>query len=155
MVLLFSNYNHFWIEHLWGHHKRVATEEDPAASSALNEPLWTFIWKCFYNSFISACNIEGEFQRRKGRCFWNPRNRNVVPFLVSFAIDFAFYHFFGMPAVCFQLVQSFVTAFLTDNANYIEHYGLRRKRLSNKKDKWGLFSNYERQGWMHAWIRHW
>merc|ERR1719261_1537039 len=59
-VLLFSNYNHFWIEHLWGHHKRVATDEDPA-SSALNEPFWTFIWVCLYRSFVSACHLEAKF----------------------------------------------------------------------------------------------
>ena len=150
LVLLFSNYNHFWVEHLWGHHKRVATEEDPA-SSALNEPLWTFIWKCLYLSFVDACNLEEKFQRGRGRGFWTPYNRIVMPFLVSFAIDYAFYHYFGLAALCFQLVQSFLTAFLTDNANYIEHYGLRRKRLSEKKDEWGLYRDYEPQSWMHSW----
>ena len=150
LVLLFSNYNHFWIEHLWGHHKRVATEEDPA-SSALNESFWTFIWKCLYLSFVSACRIEAKFQERHGRGFWNVHNRIVVPYLVSFAIDLAIYKYFGPAALCCHLVQSFLTAFLTDNANYIEHYGLRRKRLSDKKDEWGWNSDYERPGWMHAW----
>jgi len=150
LVLLFSNYNHFWVEHLWGHHKRVATEEDPA-SSALNENFWTFIWKCLYLSFVSACRIEEKFQKGRGRSFWTPHNRILVPYLVSFAIDYAFYHYFGPVALGFHLVQSFVTAFLTDNANYIEHYGLRRKRLSDKKDEWGWYCDYERPGWMHAW----
>mmetsp|Transcript_2319 Transcript_2319/g.4930 ORF Transcript_2319/g.4930 Transcript_2319/m.4930 type:complete len:514 (-) Transcript_2319:126-1667(-) len=150
LVLLFANYNHFWIEHIWGHHKRVATEEDPA-SSALNESFWSFIWKCLYMSFISACRIEDKFQKAKGRSFWNRHNRIVTPFLVSFAIDYIFYKYFGLSALCFQLVQSFLTAFFTDNANYIEHYGLRRDRLSDKKDQWGWYCDYERQGWMHAW----
>merc|ERR1719159_958015 len=98
VVLLFSNYNYFWVEHVWGHHKRVATDEDPA-SSALNEPLWTF----------------------------------------------------GPKALFMQIVQSIWTAFLTDQANYIEHYGLRRKRLSDSTDEWGWYNDYERPGWMHAW----
>merc|ERR1711879_914395 len=51
----------------------------------------------------------------------------------------------------FQIIQSVCTAFLTDNANYIEHYGLRRKRLSDSKDQWGLYNDYEKPGWMHAW----
>jgi hypothetical protein len=74
-----------------------------------------------------------------------------VPYLVSFVIDFTIYHYFGSVALGFHLVQSFLTAFLTDNANYIEHYGLRRKRLSDEKDEWGRYSDYERPGWMHAW----
>lgn len=150
LVLLFCNYNHFWIEHLWGHHKRVATEEDPA-SSAINENFWTFIWKCLYLSFVSACRIEAKFQKRHGRTFWTIYNRILVPYFLSLVIDFAIYHYFGPVALGFHLVQSFLTAFLTDNANYIEHYGLRRERLSDKKDEWGWYSDYERPGWMHAW----
>lgn len=150
VVLLFSNYNHFWIEHIWGHHKRVATDEDPA-SSALNEPFWTFIWRCLYRSFVSACRLEAKFQKNRGRPWWDARNRILYPFLASFAIDCAIYRAFGPAALAGHLIQSFLTAFLTDNANYIEHYGLRRDRKSDSKDEWGLHDDYERPGWMHAW----
>merc|ERR1719195_560662 len=81
-VLLFSNFNHFWIEHLWGHHKRVATDEDPA-SSALNEPLWTFIPRCWYKSFVSAIRLENKFQENRGRHWLSLHNRIVYPFLWS------------------------------------------------------------------------
>jgi alkane 1-monooxygenase len=150
VVLLFSNYNHFWVEHLWGHHKRVATDEDPA-SSALNEPLWTFIVKCWYQSFLSACRLEAKFQGNRGRSWLSIHNRILYPFLCSFAIDYAIYHFWGPMALALQIVQSLLTAFLTDNANYIEHYGLRRERKSDRKDDWGLYNDYEKPGWMHAW----
>ncbi|CAE8615127.1 unnamed protein product [Polarella glacialis] len=150
LVLLFSNYNQFWVEHLWGHHKRVATDEDPASSS-LNEPFWTFIFRCIWQSLVSALRLEAKFQERKGRSFFCVQNRILVPYLVSFSIDYAIYKFCGPQALMFQLIQSWFTIFLTDNANYIEHYGLRRKRLSDGKDQWGLHSEYERTGWMHAW----
>jgi alkane 1-monooxygenase len=149
-VLCLSNYNHFWIEHLWGHHKRVATDEDPA-SSALNEPFWTFIWKCLFLSFKSACQIENQFQKNQGRGFFCVQNRILTPYLISFAIDYYIYTTFGATALKFHLLQSFLTAFYTDNANYIEHYGLRRKRLSDRKDQFGLYDDYERPGWMHSW----
>jgi len=149
-VLLFSNFNHFWIEHVWGHHKRVATDEDPA-SSALNEPLWTFIPKCWVLSFISACRLEAQFHKNKGRSWVSLENRILYPYLWSFAIDALIYKYCGPKALLFQVVQSVLTAFLTDNANYIEHYGLRRKRLSNKTDKWGWCSDYEKPGWLHSW----
>lgn len=149
-VLLFSNYNHFWVEHIWGHHKRVATDEDPA-SSALNEPLWTFIPKCWFWSFVSACRLESKFLSRRGRSFLHPANRILYPFLVSFLIDYLIYTLCGPMALAFQIVQSIGTAFLTDQANYIEHYGLRRKRVSEAKDDWGWYNHYEKPGWMHAW----
>jgi hypothetical protein len=70
---------------------------------------------------------------------------------VSLAIDAAIYLCLGPKALVVQLVQSFLTAFLTDNTNYIEHYGLRRARASDRKDEWGLYNDYERPGWMHSW----
>ena len=150
LVLLFTNYNQFWVEHLFGHHKRVATDEDPASSN-LNEPLWTFIFRCIWQSLVSALRLEAKFQEGKGRSFFCVQNRILVPSLVSFAIDFAIYKLCGPQALMFQLIQSWFTAFFTDNANYIEHYGLRSKRLGDGKDQWGLRSEYERPGWMHAW----
>lgn len=150
MVLLFSNYNHFWVEHIWGHHKRVATDEDPA-SSALNESFWTFIWKCLYHSFVSACHLEAKFLDNRRLPWWHTKNRILWPFVLSLAIDFAIYQFLGPAAFAMQMIQSFLTAFLTDNANYIEHYGLRRERKSDRKDEWGLHDDYERPGWMHSW----
>ena len=150
LVLLFSNFNYFWVEHLWGHHKRVATDEDPA-SSALNEPLWTFIFKCWYGSFISACRLEAKFLKNRGWSWLNLNNRILYPYLVSFSIDYAIYKYLGPSALFVHIIQSILTAFLTDNANYIEHYGLRRERKSESTDEWGWRNDYERPGWMHAW----
>jgi len=149
-VLLFSNYNHFWIEHLWGHHKRVATEEDPA-SSRLNEGFWMFIFKCLYQSLVSACHLEAQFLRNKGLPWYHTGNRILYPFLCSFMIDGMIYMICGPSAFAVQMIQSFLTAMLTDNANYIEHYGLRREKKSDATDQWGLANDYERPGWMHAW----
>merc|ERR1712048_120311 len=73
------------------------------------------------------------------------------PFVVSFVIDFAILKILGPSAFVMQMIQSFLTAFLTDNANYIEHYGLRRERKSDRKDEWGLHDDYEKPGWMHSW----
>merc|ERR1719238_1930438 len=150
VVLLMSNYNYFWVEHLWGHHKRVATNEDPASSS-LNESLWTFIPNCWYWSFVSACRLEKKFLDNRGKSFLDPANRILYPFLVSFLIDYLIFKYCGYTAFCFQIYQSIWTAFLTDRANYIEHYGLRRGRLSERRDEWGWYNDYERPGWMHAW----
>merc|ERR1712054_704060 len=137
-------------EHIWGHHKRVATDEDPA-SSAYNEPFWTFIWVCLYRSFVSACRLEAKFLENRGKSWLHPENRILYPYLLSFAIDYAIYSYFGPKALIMHVLQSFLTAFLTDQANYIEHYGLRRKRLSDSTDDWGWYNDYERPGWMHAW----
>merc|ERR1712066_39104 len=100
---------------------------------------------------VSACRLENKFLSRRGRSILHPANRILYPFLVSFLIDYLIYLTCGPMALAFQIVQSVGTAFLTDQANYIEHYGLRRRRQSGATDEWGLHNDYERPGWMHSW----
>merc|ERR1712066_83942 len=100
---------------------------------------------------VSACRLENKFLSRRGRSILHPANRILYPFLVSFLIDYLIYLTCGPTALAFQIVQSIGTAFLTDQANYIEHYGLRRQRQSGSTDEWGLHNDYERPGWMHSW----
>ncbi|MCE3283530.1 MAG: fatty acid desaturase, partial [Chitinophagaceae bacterium] len=57
IMLLSSQYMHFFIEHNKGHHKRVATKEDPA-SARLNESLFEFYIRTIIFSYISAWRIE-------------------------------------------------------------------------------------------------
>ena len=58
VACVFANYSHFWIEHLWGHHKRVATDEDPASSN-LGDDLYKFLVRCIYKSFVDAIDSPG------------------------------------------------------------------------------------------------
>ena len=67
VATVFANYSHFWIEHLWGHHKHVATDEDPA-SSALGDDLYTFLVKDLYLSFNVRIRLkEGGRERERER----------------------------------------------------------------------------------------
>jgi len=52
-------YMHFAYEHLWGHHKKVATPEDPAsAEKGIN--VYKFIIRSFLGSYKSVYNMEKE-----------------------------------------------------------------------------------------------
>src|SRR5438270_8913279 len=53
-LLLSSLYMHFYIEHNKGHHKRVATPEDPS-SARLGEMVYAFYFRSIFMSYISAC----------------------------------------------------------------------------------------------------
>jgi len=58
-------------------------------------------------------------------------------------IAYVYYHYFGAAALPFFFGQGFIAAWLVDNTNYIEHYGLRRKEIAP--------GQFERVGWLHAW----
>jgi len=140
VATVFANYSHFWIEHLWGHHKHVATDEDPA-SSALGDDLYTFLIKDLYLSFAEALQIEAGFQEKYKRPFY--KNRILQGYTASAIIAAAIYYTFGTRALYFYLAQGFVVALHIENANFIEHYGLRRNKRADGR--------YERPGWFHAW----
>ena len=68
-----TGYNHFRIEHPYGHHLRVATPEDPA-SSQFGESFWKFWPRTVRGSFKSAIHIEKRRLERKGYSFWSIHN---------------------------------------------------------------------------------
>jgi len=56
MLLLTSQYMHFYIEHNRGHHKRVATPDDPS-SARYGEWVYGFYCRSIIFSYFSAWNI--------------------------------------------------------------------------------------------------
>ena len=56
MLLATSLYMHFFIEHNKGHHKHVATPQDPS-SARYNEPVYFFYFRTIIFSYLSAWNI--------------------------------------------------------------------------------------------------
>lgn len=140
--LAFSNYGHFWIEHLWGHHRNVASPLDPA-SSDVGDNVWTFVPRCMWNGFFQAWDIESKILKSKGKATFSASNRIIQSNLATWTIAAVYAYAFGIGAVPFFFAQGFIAAWIVDNTNYIEHYGLRRKEISP-----GV---YERVGWLHAW----
>src|SRR5699024_9384182 len=66
-------YGHFYVEHNKGHHRRVATPEDPA-SARMGESFWRFLPRTVIGSVRSAWGIEAERLARKGGSVWSLRN---------------------------------------------------------------------------------
>ena len=66
MLLLTSLYMHFFIEHNKGHHKRVATPDDPS-SAKMNEWVYSFYFRSIIFSYISAWRIAGNDVKKKAK----------------------------------------------------------------------------------------
>ena len=66
LLLLSSLYMHFYIEHNKGHHKRVATPEDPS-SARYGEWIFAFYFRTVIFSYLSAWHIAGNDVRKKGK----------------------------------------------------------------------------------------
>ena len=72
-LLLTSLYMHFFIEHNKGHHKNVATPEDPS-SARYGEMLYTFWFRTIVYSYISAWKIANQEMRKKGKSIFHWQN---------------------------------------------------------------------------------
>lgn len=141
-LLLGSLYMHFIIEHNRGHHKHVSTDDDPA-SAKLNEPVYYFWMRTVVFSFISAWNIEKKELQKQEKNIFSYQNEMLrfifiqLIFLIIIAI------FFSLQAMFLFIASACIGILLLETINYIEHYGLRRKKSAS--------GNYERVMPWHSW----
>ncbi len=142
LALAPSGYNHFRIEHPYGHHRRVATPEDPA-SSRLGETFWKFLPRTVIGSFKSAIEIEKKRLERKKLPFFCKENELIHGWAMSTIYHGLMFKKFGMLSVPFQFTQATYAVTLFEAVNYIEHYGLKREKKEN--------GQYERTLPEHSW----
>ena len=135
-------YGHFYVEHNKGHHKNVATPDDPA-SSKMGETFYAFLPRTIIGSLRSAWGIEKERLGRLGLSVWHWQNENLQAWAMTVVLFGGLTAWLGWMALPFLLVQAFFGAALLEVINYIEHYGLLRKK--------GADGRYERCQPHHSW----
>ncbi len=128
MLLLPEFYLHFIIEHNYGHHKWVSTDKDPA-SSRLNETLYAFFFRSVTGSYMSAWKISADQTARKGHRPYGIKNPMVGYQIIQFLYALTILLVFGWTALGLAVIAGIIGFLLLECVNYIEHYGLRRKKL--------------------------
>lgn len=125
-------YGHFYVEHNRGHHKRVATPEDPA-SARMGESFWAFLPRTVIGSLRSAWELERERLHRKGKSVWSAGNDNLQGWALTLVLFGSLAIWLGWPVLAFLVLQGLYGASLLEVVNYVEHYGLlRQKDKSNR-----------------------
>lgn len=123
-------YMHWGLEHVVGHHRRVATTEDPA-TARIGESVYAFLPRTIFGGFVSAWEFEAARQKKKGRPLWHYRNKVVSTLAVEAALIVAMALAFGPVGLVYFLVQALVAVVLLEIINYIEHYGLVREKAED------------------------
>jgi alkane 1-monooxygenase len=132
---------HFFIEHNRGHHKNVSTDEDPA-SSRLGETVYSFYFRSIWGGWISAWHLEAEKLRKNQQPFWSVHNEMLRFQILQLSLLVFIYLIFGTQALIYFIGSATIGFLLLETVNYIEHYGLRRKKKDNV---------YERTLPIHSW----
>ena len=140
-LLVLCCYGHFRIEHVYGHHKNVATKEDPATARR-GENFYFYFIRCVINSVISSWNIEKNILDKKNINTFSLQNRMLHYFMLEIIFLFIAFFIAGFNGLVFVFFHSFVSITLLELVNYIQHYGLERKMQNGK---------YERFTDHHSW----
>ncbi len=127
-LLVTVGYCHFFVEHVRGHHVRVATPEDPAtAPRGMN--VYRFVARSVVGGARHAWRLEAMRLRQRGRSVWHPSNVVLTGALASLGLLALASWGFGPAAVVLLVGQAAVAVALLEVINYVEHYGLLRRRL--------------------------
>lgn len=136
-------YSHFWDEHTRGHHKNIATPLDPVCHDT-GVDCYSAMVKAVIGTHVTTWQREQErLSDIKNPALKLVKNRMVHYFALHCSMLAAIYHFFGTGGLKFQAAYTFTGLFWAEMVNYLEHYGLQRRKDSN-----GI---YESIGCMHSW----
>lgn len=142
-VLLSSvGYHGFKIEHLRGHHVHVSTPAD-ASSARYGQSLWHFLPRAFVRNNLNAWRLEAARLRRAGHRVLSFRNEMVGWTALWLGFAAAAYLAAGPRGLAFFFLQGLLAGASLEVVNYIEHYGLERRRLPDGR--------YERTTHLHSW----
>ncbi|MFW5875462.1 MAG: alkane 1-monooxygenase [Myxococcota bacterium] len=140
LLLVTVGYEHFYTEHVRGHHKRVGTPEDPA-TARFGETFPRFKWRTIPAQFRSAWNLE---KARLGSDYWKPWKNRVsqgVVAEVGFAAGLG--TVFGPWALLVHVLQAHTAVTLLECVNYFEHWGLvRQGKKVTAVDSWDTDSAF-------------
>lgn len=140
--LLTSLEMHFIPYHNYGHHYHVATPKDPATARK-NEWLYTFWFRSQIGSYLQAWQIEKRRAERDQYAIYSFKNKMVVYNLAQLSLLLVIYFLFNTQVLIAFLAAATFGILLLETVNYIEHYGLLRKKTASGR--------YERVQEQHSW----
>ncbi|TXT55262.1 MAG: Alkane 1-monooxygenase [Candidatus Thorarchaeota archaeon] len=141
IILWPTGYLHWGLEHVVGHHRHVATPEDPATAKR-NQSFYRFWPQTVFGAIRSVFRFEADRLSRQEKSAYSPHNRTLRHLLYTIALIIGVFFILGLSSLLLFLLQAFVAITLLEVINYIEHYGLERKETDN---------GYERVKITHSW----
>ena len=132
VLMAMAFYGHFRTEHVFVHHRYVGTKKD-AVTARFNESFYTFFLRVIPQCLISAWSVEAQKLAAKNKSTFNMSN----PFYTYAALAslFVLFSFLigGTYGMTLFFIQALVAILHLEVVNYIEHYGLSRKKISENK----------------------
>ena len=135
-------YMHFYIEHNFGHHLNVGTPED-GATAKYNQTVYSFWWSSVTKQYFGAWKRQFELLKAQKKGFLSLKNDVFWYHFIQAGYLFLVYYLFSPEVLLFAVVIGVLSFLFLETINYIEHYGLRRFKMSSGR--------YERVQPHHSW----
>ena len=142
LTMIKSLYMHFFLEHIYGHHKYVSTPSDPATAK-LNQSLYSFLYQTIVTSFQNSWNREIKYLEKRGKNPYSLENRMIMYLCSEILFTICIFIVYGTQPLIAFLIQAASGVFILETINYIRHYGLQRKEVSP--------GEYEQVSIKHSW----
>ena len=140
LLLLPVLYSHFTLEHNYGHHLKVGTPEDPATARK-NEPVYLFYYRSIVKGYNNAWKIGSRRLEMQNKPKWMHEilwsHVGQVAFLSAIIL------LSGWQVLIPYVFAALIGIISLESVNYIEHYGLIRKKLDSGR--------YEPMTASHSW----
>lgn len=124
-------YMHFRIAHVYGHHRRAATHDDPA-TARLGEGLYAFLLR----SIVGQVREAWEFDSHRA-------HKRMIRYVAIEAVLLVTMALAGWRVLAFVLAVALIAVALLESFNYVAHYGLSRAVGANGR--------LERLAPQHSW----
>ena len=135
-------YMHFYIEHNFGHHMKVATPED-GATAKYNQSVYAFWIRSVSKQYVDAWKKQFELLSIKNHSFFSIYNDMFWYHLIQPLYLLAILVLFSQTAMLFAISVGVISFLFLECINYIEHYGLIRSKTPSGR--------YERVQTHHSW----
>lgn len=142
LMLLTTLMMHFFIEHNRGHHKNVATFEDPSTARK-GETVYAFWLRAIPNEYLSAWRLEKKRLEVIKQSNFSFQNEMVQFQIIQVLFGGFIYYLFGGFILMAFLFNAAIAYVSFETVQYLEHYGLQRKK--NEKGR------HERVKAHHSW----
>ncbi|WP_333607103.1 alkane 1-monooxygenase [Arsukibacterium sp.] len=124
-LLAFSFDCAFAIEHVYGHHRYVATLRDPA-SAPRGRNVYQHIVRSTLGGNVSAWHIEAKRLARNKQPLFSFHNRFLRGILMSVLLCLLAYSLAGWAGLMLFSACALLAKAILEVVNYIEHYGIQR-----------------------------
>ena len=133
---------HFFIEHNKGHHRNIGTPEDPVTARK-GEALPVFWLRSITGVYRNAWRIANSESKKKNGTAISIKNEMVMFTLIEIIFILFIFFVFGWMSLLMFLVAAGIGYLLLETVEYIEHYGLKRNKISEFR--------YENTRPAHSW----